>query len=130
MSPSAKEYEEFASDCVRLAGQVDAPELRDKLLNIARDWMRAAMEEERGQEAWPPPKRIATAQTGTPPQVRRGSVALLNRTGGGFEGGAAKPTHLSQRCSGRGKSMCFLLGSTPLRRAPLPRALWQVPGRR
>ena len=47
MSHSVKEFEEFAKDCVRLAGQADAPDLRDKLLNIAREWMRAAMEKEK-----------------------------------------------------------------------------------
>jgi hypothetical protein len=47
MSPSTKEFEEFARDCVRMAGRADAPELRDKVLNIARDWMRAAMEEDK-----------------------------------------------------------------------------------
>jgi hypothetical protein len=50
MSPSAKEFEEFAKECVRLAGQADAPELRDKLLNIAREWMRAAIVKESGEE--------------------------------------------------------------------------------
>jgi len=36
-SGSAKEFEEFARDCVRLAEQADTPELREKLLNLARD---------------------------------------------------------------------------------------------
>ena len=38
-----KEFEEFAQDCVRLAEQADTPDLREKLLNLAREWMRAAM---------------------------------------------------------------------------------------
>jgi len=42
-SGSAKEFEEFAQDCVRLAEQADTPELREKLLNLAREWMRAVM---------------------------------------------------------------------------------------
>ena len=42
-SGSAKEFEEFARDCVRLAEQADTPELREKLLNLAREWMRAVM---------------------------------------------------------------------------------------
>ena len=42
-SGSAKEFEEFAQDCVRLAEQADTPELRAKLLNLAREWMRAMM---------------------------------------------------------------------------------------
>jgi hypothetical protein len=40
---SAKEFEEFARDCLRLAEQADTPELREKLLNLAGEWMRAAM---------------------------------------------------------------------------------------
>ena len=43
---SAKEFEEFAQDCVRLAEQADTPELREKLLNLAREWMRAVMPHE------------------------------------------------------------------------------------
>ena len=43
---SAKEFEEFARDCVRLAEQADTPELREKLLNLAREWMRAVMPDE------------------------------------------------------------------------------------
>jgi hypothetical protein len=33
-------------DCVRLAERADTPELREKLLNLAREWMRAVMEDE------------------------------------------------------------------------------------
>ena len=40
---SRSEFEEFARDCVRLAGQANSPELRQKLFDIAREWMRAAM---------------------------------------------------------------------------------------
>jgi hypothetical protein len=46
MSPSAKEFEEFARDCVRLAERADTPELREKLLNLAREWMQAVMDDE------------------------------------------------------------------------------------
>jgi hypothetical protein len=45
-SGSAKEFAEFARDCVRLAEQADTPELREKLLNLAREWMRAVMPHE------------------------------------------------------------------------------------
>jgi hypothetical protein len=45
-SGTAKEYEDFARDCVRLANQADSPELRDKLLNLAREWMHAVMDVE------------------------------------------------------------------------------------
>ena len=44
MSSVAKEFEGFARDCVRLAERADTPELREKLLNLAREWMRAVME--------------------------------------------------------------------------------------
>lgn len=37
---SAKELEAFARDCVRLAQQAATPELREKLLDLAREWMR------------------------------------------------------------------------------------------
>ena len=42
-SGTAKEYEDFARDCVRLANQADSPELREKLLNLAREGMHAVM---------------------------------------------------------------------------------------
>jgi hypothetical protein len=38
VSGPAHEFEEFARDCVRLAEQADTPELREKLLNLAREW--------------------------------------------------------------------------------------------
>ena len=43
MPGSAKDFEEFARDCERLAEQADTPELREKLLNLAREWMRAVI---------------------------------------------------------------------------------------
>jgi hypothetical protein len=45
MSSAAKEFEEFARDCVRLAERADTPELREKLLNLAREWMHAVMDD-------------------------------------------------------------------------------------
>jgi hypothetical protein len=45
-SGSAREFEESARDCVRLAEQADTPELREKLFNLAREWMRAVMPHE------------------------------------------------------------------------------------
>jgi hypothetical protein len=42
-SGSVKDFEEFARDCVRLAEQADTPLLREKLLNLADEWMRAVM---------------------------------------------------------------------------------------
>jgi len=45
-SGTAKEFQDFARDCVRLANQADSPELREKLLNLAREWMHAVMDAE------------------------------------------------------------------------------------
>jgi hypothetical protein len=45
MSPGS-EFEEFARDCARLATQANSPELRERLIDIAREWMRAAMDAE------------------------------------------------------------------------------------
>jgi hypothetical protein len=48
MSSSGSEFEKFARDCVNLARQAPSPELREKLFDMAREWMRAAMD---GQDA-------------------------------------------------------------------------------
>jgi hypothetical protein len=52
---AAKEFEAFARDCVQLAARADTPELRERLLSMARDWMRAAMEGRQGfgLASWP-----------------------------------------------------------------------------
>jgi hypothetical protein len=44
-SGSVREFEELAGDCVRLAAQADTPQLREKLLKLAREWMQAVMDE-------------------------------------------------------------------------------------
>jgi hypothetical protein len=46
MSPAAREFEDFAEDCIRFAGQTENPELRERLLKIARDWLQAAKDQE------------------------------------------------------------------------------------
>jgi hypothetical protein len=47
MSPDTeKDFDKYARECVRLADQADTPELREQLLTMARDWMRAVMDEE------------------------------------------------------------------------------------
>ena len=43
---SAKEFEDYARDCVNKAKQADIPELRDMLLEMAREWMQIATDEE------------------------------------------------------------------------------------
>jgi hypothetical protein len=39
------DFEDFARDCIRLARQEKSPELRSRLLVLAREWMHAAMRE-------------------------------------------------------------------------------------
>ena len=40
-----KEMEGYARECVRLAGLSDNPDLREELLQLAREWMAASMGE-------------------------------------------------------------------------------------
>jgi hypothetical protein len=42
---SDEECVEYARECVRLAGLTKDLQLRDQLLNMAREWMAAAMHE-------------------------------------------------------------------------------------
>jgi len=46
MSWQAKKYRGYATECVRLAKQADSIEKRNKLLELARVWMDAALVEE------------------------------------------------------------------------------------
>jgi hypothetical protein len=41
MLSEAKKYHGYAPECVRLAGRAETPELRDKLIELARVWMDA-----------------------------------------------------------------------------------------
>jgi len=43
-------YHGYARECVRLAGRAETPELRDKLIDLARVWMDAALTEEEAEE--------------------------------------------------------------------------------
>ena len=45
-----RECVDFARDCVRLAQSADTPELRERLLQIAREWMAGAMHEDKSPE--------------------------------------------------------------------------------
>jgi hypothetical protein len=45
-SAKGNEFEDYARECTRLATQADTPELREQLLIMAREWMRAVMDEE------------------------------------------------------------------------------------
>ena len=56
MPRSTNECEAYARDCVRLAEQPNVPpEVRDRLLEMARMWMAAAMEEEKLGGVFTPP---------------------------------------------------------------------------
>jgi hypothetical protein len=50
MLSEAKKYHGYARECVRLAGRAETPELRDKLIELARVWMDAALTEEEAEE--------------------------------------------------------------------------------
>ena len=45
-SRKASEFAQYARLCVKLAQEADTPELREKLFQQAREWMRALMEQE------------------------------------------------------------------------------------
>ena len=54
---SDQEMEGYARECVRLAQQTDDPTIREQLLQMAREWMAAAMDEEKAPELKTPPSR-------------------------------------------------------------------------
>jgi hypothetical protein len=41
-----KELEQYARDCIRLAGMTDDPTIREPLLKMAREWMEVARAEQ------------------------------------------------------------------------------------
>ena len=41
-----KELEQYAHDCIRLAGMTDDPAIREPLLKMAREWMEIARAEQ------------------------------------------------------------------------------------
>jgi hypothetical protein len=63
MRSEAKKYHGYARECVRLAEQAETPEHRDKLIDLARVWMDAAMTEEEAEEKARRPSSL------TPPPV-------------------------------------------------------------
>jgi len=92
---SATELEEFARDCVRLAEQADTLILREKLLNLAREWMRAAMDDQNarrliGKDA---------ARRKRPKHGNRATGFKPRRRGG--PGTAARAANCLQATSGR-----------------------------
>jgi hypothetical protein len=62
MSSAGSQFEEFARECVRLAGQAKSPELREKLFAMAREWMRAVMDEQDAARRTMP--EVTTQRTG------------------------------------------------------------------
>ena len=50
MIVSSKAMEEYARECVRFAQLANKPELREQLLQMAREWMAAAMGETEAHE--------------------------------------------------------------------------------
>jgi len=55
-----KEFDQYARECVRLAEGVGDPDLREKLLRQAREWMQAEMDEEDGQILSPSQVKVLT----------------------------------------------------------------------
>jgi hypothetical protein len=52
---TAKAFQEYAQDCVKLAEQPNTPhEVREQLLQMAREWMHAVIDKEDGTETPPP----------------------------------------------------------------------------
>lgn len=48
--PSDKDIEGYARECVRLAQLTTDPQIRERLFQMAREWMALAMQEENGPE--------------------------------------------------------------------------------
>jgi hypothetical protein len=44
---TAQDFEDFARDWAKMAAQAYCPKLRDRLFELAREWMRAARDEVR-----------------------------------------------------------------------------------
>jgi hypothetical protein len=65
MLSEAKKYHGYARECVRLAGAAETPELRDRLIDLARIWIDAAMIEEETEEKSTRPSSLAP-----PPVIR------------------------------------------------------------
>ena len=65
MLSEAKKYHGYARECVRLAGRAETPAQRDRLIDLARIWMDAALTEEEAEEKGRRPSSFA------PPPVDR-----------------------------------------------------------
>ena len=51
----------YARDCARLAQKTNDPDLRERLLQMAREWMAVAMREDNLPVRYPRPRRSARA---------------------------------------------------------------------
>jgi hypothetical protein len=51
MEISNNELEDYARDCVRLAGFCDDPVVRGRLIEMAHEWMRAAVDAQERRSA-------------------------------------------------------------------------------
>ena len=58
----------YARECVRLAGLTQHPELRDQLLNMAREWMATAMHEAKTPKSKPLPPQPASIGVSSAPE--------------------------------------------------------------
>jgi hypothetical protein len=58
MASEAAKYLAYAKQCVRLAEHAETPEARDKLVDLARVWMDAAMTEEEAAKLTAPPDQL------------------------------------------------------------------------
>jgi hypothetical protein len=51
LSSEAEKYHDYARECIRLAEQAKTAEHREKLLDLSRAWMEAALTEEEYAQA-------------------------------------------------------------------------------
>jgi len=59
----------YARECVRLAGLTQDPELRDQLLDMAREWMATAMLEAKMPKPKSPPAEPGSMGAAIPPAI-------------------------------------------------------------
>jgi tRNA isopentenyl-2-thiomethyl-A-37 hydroxylase MiaE len=53
LSSEAKQYQAFARDCLQMAEKANDEDVRRRLIELARDWMEAALMEERRRSPLP-----------------------------------------------------------------------------
>jgi hypothetical protein len=55
MLSEAKKYHAYARECLEQAEKADTPEMRDKLIELSRVWLEAALREEGLRKTSPDP---------------------------------------------------------------------------